>query len=117
MLGAMRLASHLHLPLQVVLNQTTSTEFILWMDYLDEEEKRYKKLDLYLARLIGETRRSWVSKPKDVDDTIFLIPPIESKPSGKKLDGKAKLEQSKNFWFAVTGVSNKKKMIKKKKRK
>ena len=113
MKGGMRLASHLHLPLQVVLNQTTSIEYLQWMEYLDEEEKQYKKFDLYMARLIGETRRSWVAKPKDVDDTTFLIPAYVPKPSGKKLDKKAMLEQTKNYWLAITGLKGKKNIKKK----
>lgn len=105
----MRLASHLHLPLQYVLDTTTATEFVLWMEYLDIEERRHKKFDLYMARLTGETRRSWVSIPKDVDDTDFLIPPQEQlQQLQNKPNMKPDIKEIKDYWFAVTGIKNKK---------
>lgn len=116
MIGWLRLATHLHLPLQVVMRQTTSTEFLMWMEYLDEEEGRNKKYEFYLANIIAETRRSWVKNPSKVKLTDFLFHPEsrDKKPEVKAASpDKDKLDAYKQIWFTATGLNSKKKVQRK----
>jgi hypothetical protein len=112
-MGWFQLASHLHLPVQFVQKYTTSTEFIMWMSFLEEEmgrkEKWKYKQECYLARLIAETRRSWVSEPKQVKEEDCFVKFREQEDEIKQVDVKSKTEKSKRFWLChLFGIGKKK---------
>jgi len=104
MYGWLRLASHLHLPLQLVMQTTTSTEFIMWMEYLNLEESRNKKYEHYLAQIACEIRRNWAKNPGSIKYQDFLFKPAKDIPKVK-----SDINTSKNFWFTATGYLNKRK--------
>jgi len=108
MLGWLRLASHLHLPLQVVMSLTTSTEYYLWMEYLDNEDRKNSKQEYYLAQIALEVRRNWAKNPNSykLDDFLFKV---DKKPPVKTKEGEAdvNLDTYKNFWFVGTGYKQK----------
>lgn len=99
------LASHLGLPVQYLQEHTTATEFIMWAEYLQEhykQEQEWKqKIECYLARLTAETRRSWVSDYKAVDDKDFFV--VFEKNKDKEVE-ENKLEKSKHFWLGSLGL-------------
>lgn len=68
----MRLASHLGLPLQVVQQTTTSTEFLRWCEFLQEDRNDHKPIHWYLAQIACLIARSFGGKRSaKVED--FLI--------------------------------------------
>ena len=97
------LASHLGLPLQYLQAHTTAQEFIMWAEYLQEhfkQEQEWKyKIEIYLARLTAETRRSWVADQKAVNDKDFFV--VFEKDKNKEVD---KVENSKRFWLSGLGL-------------
>jgi hypothetical protein len=114
MMGWFQLASHLHLPLQFVQNNTTSTEFVMWMTFLEEDIRRKElwkyKQECYLARLIAETRRSWVSEPTKVrEEDCFVKFKEQDENKDKQTDVISKTENSKRFWLGhLFGIGKKK---------
>lgn len=106
----MRLASHLHLPLQEVQNKTTSTEFIEWLAYLDlieeEDEKAFTVDRYYMAQIAAEVARNRVKNPNKIkikDKQIKFV----RKRNGKS--NTADIEKSKAFWLGSLGLASTKK--------
>lgn len=93
--------------------EITSTEFLDWIIYLNEEELVITKLDYQLAKLQAELRRSWVSKPISVREDNFLV-----KITRKILKKKKKLtveeadERSMKYMAAKLGIPIPKEMRK-----
>lgn len=50
-----------------------AAEFEEWREYFQLEMRELTPERIYLARLLAETRRSWVAKPKDVNDDDFIV--------------------------------------------
>ena len=105
-LGWFRLASHLHSPIQLVKRTTSSTDFVDWMVYLNEEPNRFNPLFMYIAQLTAELRRSWVTSAyaKNTKTEDFLIKFVDKKEVIKQ-----KVQQSKKAWFSFLGVNKNKK--------
>ena len=106
-MGWYRLASHLHKTVQEVRQKTTSTEFVLWMEYLEKDTNAFHREDYYLAQIAAEIRRSFVKKPKQVKLKDFLLKFVmQEKP--KKLSIKERTKRMKQFWFFHVGLKDKK---------
>ena len=105
-LGWFRLASHLHSPIQLVKRTTSSTDFVDWMVYLNEEPNRFNPLFMYIAQLTAELRRSWVTSAyaKNTKTEDFLIKFVDKKEVIKQ-----KVQQSKKAWFSFLGMNKNKK--------
>jgi len=59
---------------QKAQSEISSTEFVDWITYLDEQEtKHHQKLDYYLANIAAEIRRSYVKEPVKVKMEHFLL--------------------------------------------
>ena len=102
--GWYRLASHLGMPVQQVKQMTSSSDFMNWMVYLEEEPNRFNALYFYLAQIAAEVRRSFVKHPDKVKTNDFII-----KFTDKKSLNVKKAEQSKSTWLKWLGISRKKK--------
>lgn len=103
------MALKLGLPLQQVMRETTSSEFIEWCEYLDLEETHgFHRTDYYLAQVAAEIRRMNSKNPRKVKLLDFLLK-FKRKEADKPKPGDAdgRMQQSKQFWKALTGIGNK----------
>lgn len=103
-----RLASHLHLPLQEVMQKTTSQEFVDWMTFLDQEVNSFHREDYYLAQIAAEVRRTFTKNPSHIKTKDFIIE-FKTNTSKKKTSKKSpeeKLKMSKTYWLSLSGVKN-----------
>lgn len=106
----MDLASHLHLPLQEVLSKTTSSEFNMWMIYLEEEINGFHREDYYLAQIAAEIRKGQVKNPKKVKVKDMILQfSIGRKQKKTPMDKEESINRSKAFWFGGLGFLGKKK--------
>ncbi len=96
--------------LQRVMEETTSSEFVDWKEYLlqEMEEKFHvlEKQDYYLAQIAAEVRRSMVKKPERIRTSSFLLKfrRQRRKKEGKKLSIKERTKRAKGFWSVVLGM-------------
>jgi len=93
--------------------EVTSTEFVGWVAYLDNEEMvNVSKEDYYLANIAAEMRRSYVKHPERVKIESFLMKFKNvgqvSKPKTKK-SKKERTKKAKAFWCGFLGIKNKEK--------
>ena len=99
----MRLASHLHMSLDEVKCKTSSSQFILWMQYLEWEINSFDKTAHYLAQIATEVRRSWVKKPESVKFQDFVMKFSREKEEAPA-DIKTRTQRVKQFFFGLTGL-------------
>jgi len=64
--------------------EITSSEFMDWIVYLDNDVNVFHREDYYFAELIAEVRRSWVEDKKSVKLKDFLLK-FEFKKEVKKM--------------------------------
>jgi hypothetical protein len=76
------------------------SEFLEWVQYLNQEEERNTKADWYLAQIAAEIRRSWVSDVKNVRAIDFLLAHTDALP-----EPETELLDSKMVWAACLGVN------------
>lgn len=93
--------------------ETTSSEFIKWIVYLDMmEEKKLTTItpDQYYLAQIAQVIAQTVSSKKTIRLKQFLIPFALKKKEkrDKKLSAKEKLKRIKASWFAAVGLNRKK---------
>jgi len=77
--------------------EISSTEFLDWIIYLNEEINSFHREDFYLAQIAAEIRRSWVKSPEKVGLKTFLLK-FGNKSKPKKLSIEEKTRRSKRFW-------------------
>lgn len=108
-LGWLRLASHLHLSLQRTKMETSSTEFVVWMEYLRQDANVFHRMDYYLAQIAAEVRRLYVKYPKKVKLSDFLLKFKfeDEKRVRKKMSLKKRTDMAKKFWSTVLGFKQK----------
>jgi len=84
--------------------ETTSTEFVTWQRYFEEDLKYPTKEDYYLAQIAAECRR-WMSKnPDTVKVEQFLMKFSTWGSTPKKLTEEELQERTKNSkarWAAI----------------
>jgi len=101
----MKLASHLHCPLQRVKNETTSTEFIMWQEYLEQDLVISKREYYYLAQIAAEIRRTISKHPKRIKLQDFLLKfRNDKKVNNSMLSVEERTKKSKSFWKALVGI-------------
>lgn len=106
----MDLASHLHKSLQQVQQETTSSEFVLWMVYLRELPNRFNAQYQYLAQIAYYIALSlpWKRKPKfKLKD--FLMKFTWSRGAADAQDfetREAQMNASKAYFAAWLGIGD-----------
>ncbi len=106
--GWHHLAERLGMSLQRVKRETTSTEFVAWMIYFNDEVNHPTRQDHYLAQIAFEVHRANSSKPNSVTLKDFLLKPgkpTTTKPLTEE-EKELRMQQSKAFWMQATGVLN-----------
>lgn len=99
----LELASHLHKSLQEVKQQTTSTEFLLWIEYLKREQTIHRKEDYYYAQIAAEVRKTKAKYPEKIKISHLLLK-FGSKEKKKKMSIKERIKASKKFWMGLVGM-------------
>lgn len=98
----MRLASHLHIPVGELQQRVTSSEFVEWMEYLEQEVHDFHREDFYLAQIAMEVRRASLTSGAVVRLSDFLLT-FKSR-SAMTDDPKLREQTSEAFWFGLVGV-------------
>ena len=107
-LGWLRLASHLKMSLDRVKMETSASQFVLWMEYLDWEANAFDKTCYYLAQIAAEVRRPNVRKGTVVKTEDFIMKFVHKKPSEpESLDVQTRANRIKQFFFGLTGLTGK----------
>lgn len=89
-----RVASHLKVPVQELLERITFSEFLDWLQYLEWAERRDTKSDYYLAQIAAEVRRGYVKSPRQVKVKDFLL----------KMQRPEQRLSSKQTWLQALGI-------------
>jgi len=69
----MKLADRLKMSLQRCMRETSSTEFLDWMAYLEMEPNFFHREDHYYASIVGWLQRALVKHPNQVDESKNII--------------------------------------------
>lgn len=93
--------------MQRCMAETSSSDFVDWQIYFEQQLNTHEKLDYYLAQIAAEVRRGWVKSPKQVKSEDFLIK-FERKGASKTSEAPATddekqkyLAESKAFFSAL----------------
>lgn len=85
--------------------ETTSTEFLDWLEYLDWDVNAFHRENWYLAQIAQEVRRTISKSPEKVEIDGFLRKFVIKKVS-KKSTRKEAAEKSKRRWLSWAGIKN-----------
>ncbi len=99
----LELASHLHKSLQEVKRQTTSTEFLLWIEYLKREQTIHRREDYYYAQIAAEIRKTRAKYPEKIKLSHLLLK-FGVRKEKKKMNVKKRIKASKKFWMNFLGM-------------
>lgn len=92
--------------------ETSSSQFVLWMEYLEWEANAFDKECYYLAQIAAEIRRSYVKRGVIVKIEDFIMKFIAKKAeekTEKPMDVQMKANTAKQFFFGLTGLIGKNK--------
>lgn len=92
------------MPTQRCQEETSSTDFVMWMEYLEMEVNAFHREDYYLAQIAAEMRRSFVKNPKKVKLDDFLLK-FKNKVIRKGMTKEERTKIAKSFWGALTSLS------------
>jgi len=84
--------------------ETSSTDFVTWMEYLEREINTFHREDYFWAQMAAEVRRSFVKNPKKVKLVDFLLK-FKDKTARKKMTKEERTKIAKSFWGALTSLS------------
>jgi len=77
--------------------EITSSEFMDWIAYLDDDANRFHREDYFLAQIAAEIRRSFVKDPMSVKLSPFLLK-FGKKEERKKLSIAESTKRAKAFF-------------------
>jgi len=97
------------MPLTRCQRETSSTQFLEWMEYLEQDLNAFHREDYFLAQIAQEIRRTVVKEPEEVKIETFLRK-FEKKvvEVKRKLTREEAAEKSKRRWLPWAGLSFKK---------
>ena len=99
------LASHLHLSVDRVQDETTSFQFVMWQEYLERDANAFHREDFYLAQIAAEIRRSFVKNPKRVSIGDFILKFVNKVVRKGKMTKDERTKEAKSWWAALTSIS------------
>jgi len=105
-LGWFRLASHLKMSVGRCQEETTSSQFVMWMEYLNQDVNAFHRENYYWAQIAWIIARVFGGdKNSKVENYI-----LEFKNDGKKkkLTAEQEIKKSKSFWQSLVGLKRKK---------
>lgn len=96
--------------LQRCQQETSSTEFLDWREYCEQDINAFHREDHFLANIATEVRRSFVKEPDKVRRKPFLLKFTRRKAVVKRpLTKKEATAKAKRSWFLRLGIKRKKK--------
>jgi hypothetical protein len=86
--------------------ETSASQFVLWMEYLEWEINAFDKTCYYLAQIAAEVRRPNVKKGVFVKVEDFIMKfthkdPVKPTP----IDVQTRADRAKRFFFGLTGLT------------
>jgi len=93
--------------------ETTSTEFLDWMEYLEQDVNGFHREDYFLANIakeICQVREMFAKKPKSMKLEWFLqkFTSKKEKKAVKSLTKEEAAEKAKRPWLGWAGIKRKK---------
>ncbi len=88
--------------LQRCQEETSSSDFVLWKVYLEEELNGFHREDYYLAQIAQEIRMVLAKKPSQIKLKSFLLKFVREQEQ-RQLSREEYTKRSKSFWFSMTG--------------
>lgn len=101
-----QMADRLGMSLQRCQRETTSTEFLEWLEYVEQDIETPKRMDFYLAQIAAEIRRGVARNPNSVKLEHFLL---NLTLKGKRREPLTETEKqmrmanSKAAWYRAAG--------------
>lgn len=98
------------MPVAVLKEQITWSEFLEWLEYLREEDRFPSKLDHYLAQIAMEVCRGRLENPREVKLADFLLKTKEEKAEEDRKQAaedssrEDRIKKSKNAWLNLVGL-------------
>jgi len=106
-----RLADRLNMSLQRCQQETTSTEFLDWMEYLKQDVNAFHREDYFLANIAMHIRMAFAKDPKKVPKLERFL--LKFTEKGRKVVGivskKKAAEKMKNQFLVWAGIIKRKK--------
>jgi hypothetical protein len=99
-----RLASHLHIPVGELKERITSSEFVEWHHYLEQDVNAFHREDYFLAQVAAEIRRTIVRKPQNVKVADLLLKFKDLNRPSVDMPSKMPTMSSKKFWLMSLGI-------------
>jgi len=97
--------------LQRCQEETTSTQFIDWMTYLEQDVNAFHREDYFLANIAKEVQRTIAKDRKSVKLKPFLLKFVREgvkRVARRPTVEKEATEKSKSRWLAWAGIKGKK---------
>lgn len=91
--------------LDEVKAKTSSSQFILWMEYLDWDSNAFDKQNYYLAQIAAEVRRSYIAKGAKVKIEDFILDFKRKDETPRPLSEQQATDRMKKMFFAATGLT------------
>lgn len=85
--------------------ETSSSQFVLWMQFFDWELNAFDRQSYYLAQIAAEVRRSYVKLPMSVKVENFLLKFISKVEKSVPMDRHTRANIAKRFFFGLTGLT------------
>lgn len=89
--------------------ETTSTEFLDWIEYLQQDVNAFHREDYFLANVARYIRMAFAKDPGKVPKLEHFLLRFTNKKIQKPLSRKEKAIQMKNQFLAWAGIKGKKK--------
>jgi hypothetical protein len=83
--------------------ETSSYDFLAWMEYLQEQDERRKKEEYYLAQIAVEIRRTRAKNPKSIKLEHGLLQ-FKSAKKSKQMTVEERTRISKTAWCGIVGL-------------
>lgn len=84
--------------------ETSSSEFLDWMQYLNLQINAFHREDYFLANIAKLIVQSNSKNPENVKLDPFLLKFENKKPQEVKLDEKSRLERIKQSWLTWASI-------------
>ncbi len=92
------------MPLALCMAETSSSDFVLWNVYLNQEINGFHREDHYWAQIAAEIRMVLAKNPSRIKTEHFLLKfERKDKKKTEMVIDDAYIERSKSFWFGVAG--------------
>lgn len=91
------------MPLQRCQQETTSSEFVKWMAYLERDANAFHRQDYYLAQIALEVRRIFAKHPNkmNLDDFILKFEQERKKIEKQTSNVEERSAKMLNYWKSV----------------